>query len=422
MTAKATIKNPPPQAFHVMLKPRGALCNLDCAYCFYLGKEALYPHASFRMSDELLESFTRQYIQSQNVPEITFAWQGGEPTLMGLDFFRKAVDIQRKYRQVGQKINNSLQTNAVLLDSEWCQFFKQHNFLLGVSLDGPQELHDAYRVDKGGQPTFERVLRGVKLLQKHQVEFNILACVNDRTAQRPMEVYHFLRDEVPATFIQFIPIVEKSLDPTHPISERSVTGLAYGQFLTSIFDDWVQNDVGKVFVQIFDVALAAWAGFRPGLCVHEATCGRALAMEHNGDLYSCDHFVDSGHFLGNMINQSLVELINLPQQSQFGRDKKADLPRQCRKCRLRFACNGGCPKDRLLVSQEGEAGLNVLCAGYQDFFTHIDHPMRRMVELLKADRAPAEIMEQLRLQNTSGARVNTIRKRHKKSKNEVLHV
>jgi len=413
MKVKPASKHPPSlQAFHVMLKPRGPICNLACSYCFYLHKDALYPHAPFRMSDELLEAFTLQYIQAQNVPEITFAWQGGEPTLMGLDFFHKAVDYQRKYRQPGQKINNSLQTNAVLLDDEWCQFFKQHNFLLGVSLDGPRELHDTYRVDKGGQPTFERVMQGVKYLQKYRVEYNILACVNDRTAQHPLEVYHFLRDEVPATFLQFIPIVEKSTNPAHTVSPRSVMGSAYGHFLNTIFDEWVKNDVGKVFVQIFDVALAAWAGFRPGLCVHEATCGQALAMEHNGDLYSCDHFVDSKHFLGNMIAQSLVELIHLPQQRQFGRDKKAALPRQCRKCRVRFVCNGGCPKDRLLTTPDGEPGLNVLCDGYLAFFNHIDRPMGRMATLIQANRAPADIMEQPQLQKTSRATVKPGRKRH----------
>ena len=395
-----------------MLKPRGPVCNLECAYCFYLRKEGLYPRASFRMSDEILESFTRQYIQAQNVPEITFAWQGGEPTLMGLDFFHKAMNFQRTFRKPGQKINNSLQTNAVLLDGEWCQFFKRHNFLLGVSLDGPQELHDTYRVDKGGKPTFEGVIRGIRLLQKHQVEFNILACVNDRTVQHPLEIYYFFRDVLAAAFIQFIPIVEKTTNPAHPISERSVTGQAYGQFLNTIFDEWVQSDIGKIFIQIFDVALAAWAGYRPGLCVHEETCGRALAMEHNGDLYACDHFVDTEHFLGNMIAQSLVELINLPQQRQFGRDKKADLPHQCRKCRVRFVCNGGCPKDRLLTAQNGEPGLNILCEGYQAFFTHIDRPMRRMTELLHANRAPEEIMEQLRLSKASSAGFKQGRKRH----------
>ncbi len=414
MPAKPTRPaSPSPLAFHVMLKPRGPVCNLDCAYCFYLRKETLYPGASFCMSDEILESFTRQYIQAQTVPEVTFAWQGGEPTLMGLDFFHKAVRFQRQYRQPGQEIHNSLQTNAVLLTDEWSQFFKAHNFLIGVSLDGPQELHDAYRRDKGGQPTFERVMQGIRLLQKYQVEFNILACVNDRTAQQPLEVYRFFRDEIGASFIQFIPIVEKSDHTGCTVTECSVSGPAYGNFLNTIFDEWVCNDVGKEYVQLFDVALAVWAGYRPGLCVHEATCGRALAMEHNGDLYACDHFVSPGNFLGNMIDQSLVELINLPQQRQFGRDKKGNLPHQCRKCRVRFVCNGGCPKDRLSIAEDGDRGLNVLCQGYLDFFTHIDRPMRRMAELLQANRAPAEIMEQYRSSRGSSSMEKSGRKRHK---------
>jgi uncharacterized protein len=413
---------PLPQAFHVILKPRGAICNLDCAYCFYLRKETLYPQASFRMSDELLEVFTRQYIQAQNVPELTFAWQGGEPTLMGIDFYRKAIDLQRKYRRPGQKILNSLQTNAVLLDEEWCCFFKQHNFLLGVSLDGPRELHDIYRLDKAGHPTFESVMHGIRLLQKYGVEFNILACVNNHTACYPLEIYHFFRDEVSTHYVQFIPIVEKITNPVFPNITRSVSGVNFGQFLNAIFDDWVRNDVGKVFIQLFDVALAAWAGFPSGLCVHEAVCGRALAMEHNGDLYSCDHFVDSEHFLGNVIEHSLVELITLPAQRKFGRDKKGSLPRQCQRCRVRFACHGGCPKDRLLVTQAGEPGLNLLCEGYRAFFSHINRPMRRMVELLQANRAPAEIMEELRIQETSTPVNKTGRKRHKKSEYEVSHV
>jgi uncharacterized protein len=332
-----------------------------------------------------------------------------------LDFFQKAVTFQRKYRKPGQKINNSVQTNAVLLDEAWCRFFKAQNFLIGVSLDGPQALHDAYRLDKGGKPTYERVVRGIKLLQKHGVEFNILACVNDRTDRHPLEVYRFFRDEIGAAFIQFIPIVEISNTPGSLVSERSVTGSAYGDFLIAIFDEWILNDVGKVYVQLFDVALAAWAGFRPGLCVHEATCGRAMAMEHNGDLYACDHFVDSGYFLGNMISQSLVELINLPQQRQFGRDKKNKLPRQCRRCRVRFVCNGGCPKDRLQVSVDGEPGLNILCEGYLAFFTHIDRPMHRMAELLLANRAPAEIIEELRFRNAPGTGAKPRRKKRKKN-------
>lgn len=410
------------QAFHVMLKPRGPICNLDCAYCFYLPKELLYPGASFYMSDEVLESFTRQYIQSQNVPEITFAWQGGEPTLMGLDFFRKAVELQHKYYKPGQTINNSLQTNGILLDDAWCQFFKVHNFLIGVSLDGPQELHDFYRRDKGGQPTFERVMHGIYLLQKHRVDFNILACVNNLTSLHPLDVYRFFKDEVKASFLQFIPIVEKSYQLDRLTTNRSVSGPAYGKFLIEIFDEWLKTDVGAVYVQSFDVALAAWTGLRPGLCVNEATCGRALALEHNGDIYACDHFVDSRHFLGNMNQRSLVELINSPQQRKFGRDKKTDLPPKCVKCRVRFVCNGGCPKDRLSIGTQNEPALNILCEGYLAFFTHINRPMRRMAELLHKNRAPAEIMSQYSLVNSDNPNKKSNRKRHKKPSREVTHV
>lgn len=405
-----------------MLKPRGAICNLDCAYCFYLNKDRLYPHSSFYMSDEVLESFTRQYIQSQNTPEVTFAWQGGEPTLMGLDFYHKAIEFQHKYRQPGQKINNSLQTNATLLTDDWCGFFKQHDFLLGVSLDGPRELHDRYRRDKGGGPTFDHVMDGIRLLKDHRVAFNILACANDCTASHPLEVYRFLRDEVGAEFIQFIPIVVKSSEPGKPNEVTSVTGHAYGQFLTVVFDEWIQRDVGKVFVQVFDVALAAWAGYSPGLCVHEPACGKALAMEHNGDLYACDHFVDSKHYLGNVIERSLVELINQPRQLHFGQDKRGSLPTECQKCSVRFACHGGCLKDRLLPGPDGKVGVNVLCEGYRAFFTHIDRPMRRMAELLKSNRAPAEIMGEYQHRKINGSLNKTHRNRHRKTNIEVTHV
>lgn len=384
-----------PRAFHVMLKPRGAICNLDCHYCFYLRKEALYPDSPFRMSDALLESYTRQYIEAQRVPEATFAWQGGEPTLMGLDFYRKAVEFQQKYRRQGMRVHNNFQTNGTLLDDEWCRFFHQNNFLIGLSLDGPRDLHDAYRVDKGGKATFQRVLEAARLLQRHQVEFNILACVNNLNARRPLEVYRFLRDEVGASFIQFIPIVERDRQMPGGVSPRSVTGKDYGYFLKSIFDEWVRRDVGKVFVQIFDVALAAWSGNRPGLCIFDETCGAAMAMEHNGDLYSCDHFVDPDFFLGNIQQTPLAELAGSPRQLKFGQDKKSTLPRTCRECPVRFVCNGGCPKDRILSTPDGEPGLNYLCAGYKAFFTHIDQPMKTMAALLEQARPPAMIMNML---------------------------
>jgi uncharacterized protein len=369
-----------------MLKPRGAICNLDCRYCFYLTKEDLYPGGSFRMSDTTLESYTRQYIEAQQVPEVTFAWQGGEPTLMGLPFFERAVELQREYAKPGMRIDNAFQTNGVLLDDDWCRFFHDNGFLIGLSLDGPRHLHDAYRVDKGGQPTFERVMRGVRLLQKHRVEFNVLTCVHAANADHPLDVYRFLRDEVGAQFIQFIPIVEP-----RDLS-RSVTGEQYSAFLTAVFDEWVRRDVGRVFVQLFDVALGVWSGAPAGLCVFSETCGAALAMEHNGDVYSCDHFVDPAYYLGSLERLPLVEMVASEQQRQFGQDKRDTLPRMCRECDVRFMCNGGCPKNRLLTTPDGEPGLNYLCAGYMSFFRHIDRPMKIMTAELRAHRPPANVM------------------------------
>jgi uncharacterized protein len=396
----AGAKTAPPPAFHVMMKPRGAICNLDCQYCYFLAKEMLYPGSRFRMADELLEEYTRQYIAAQRVPEVTFAWQGGEPTLMGLDFFKRAVELQQKYRRPGMKVYNAFQTNGVLLNEDWCRFFKQHDFLIGVSIDGPQPLHDAYRVDKGGNPTFRKVMAGLALLKQHRVEFNILTTVHAANADHPLEVYHFLRDEAGAQFMQFIPIVEldnresfgRSFQEGDRVTERSVTGQQYGQFLCAIFDEWVRRDVGRVFVQIFDVALAAWSGHRPGLCVFEETCGHALALEHNGDLFSCDHFVEPKYRLGNIQEIPLVEMVASAQQQRFGLDKRDTLPRYCRECEVRFVCNGGCPKDRILHTPEGEPGLNYLCAGFKRFFNHIDRPMRLMANELRHQRPPANIM------------------------------
>jgi uncharacterized protein len=388
-------------SFHVMVKPRGAVCNLDCQYCFYLRKEQLYAGSSLRMSDEVLEAYTRQMIEEQQSPEVTFAWQGGEPTLMGLEFFKKAVALQEKYRKPGMRILNAFQTNATLLDEDWCRFFYDQHFLVGVSLDGPQELHDAYRLDKGGGPTFQKVMTGLELLKKQRVDFNILACVNDHTAEKPLEVYRFFRDQVGARFIQFIPVVERvemeigaDKPSTTRISQRSVSGPAYGKFLIEIFEEWVRRDVGKVYVQLFDTALGAWLGDgSPGLCIFQKTCGLALAMEHNGDVYACDHFVDQPYLLGNLMQTPLVAMVSGAKQIEFGKDKSKSLPGYCRDCAVRFACNGGCPKDRLLLTPRGEPGLNSLCQGYKAFFRHVDRPMRKMAELLKARRPPAEIMQ-----------------------------
>ncbi len=378
-----------------MVKPRGSICNLDCQYCFYLKKEKLYPGGAFRMSDALLEEYTRQYIQAQQSPEVTFAWQGGEPTLMGLDFYRKAVELQAKYRKPGMTIHNAFQTNGILLDDAWCEFFRANHFLVGISIDGPRALHDAYRQDKGGRPTFDRVMRGIGQLRQHQVDFNALTCVNAANAGHGREVYRFLRDEAGATFMQFIPIVERDNDTGFQeglkITSRSVSGPQYGRFLIDIFNEWVHRDVGRVYVQIFDAALAAWTGQRTGLCVFEETCGTGLAMEFNGDVYSCDHFVEPRYALGNLTEQPLSELVAKPQQYQFGQHKRSSLPAYCRSCEVRFMCNGGCPKDRILRTPDNEPGLNYLCAGYRAFFNYVDRPMKIMSALLRASRAPAEI-------------------------------
>jgi uncharacterized protein len=386
----------PPPGFHVMAKPRGSICNLDCHYCFYLKKERLYPDGNFRMSDELLEQFTIQYINAQQIQEVVFAWQGGEPTLMRLDFFRKAVDLQAKHKKPGMRIQNSFQTNGTLLNDDWCEFFHKNNFLVGLSIDGPRHLHDTYRLDKGGLPTFDHVYHAAQLLKKHRVEFNTLTCVNAANADHGLGVYRFLRDEIGSRFMQYIPIVERDNETGNQagkrVTHRSVNGPQYGSFLIDIFDEWVRHDVGRVNVQLFDVSLAAWAGQRPGLCIHEETCGLGLAMEFNGDVYSCDHFVEPKYYLGNIADQPLDALVKSSQQFTFGQDKKSNLPDYCRSCKVRFICNGGCPKDRLLITPANEPGLNYLCAGYQAFFNYIDRPMKWMAAYINTGQPPAEIM------------------------------
>ncbi len=385
-----------PAAFHIMMKPRGAICNLDCEYCYFLSKELMYPGSRFRMADELLEEYTKQYIEAQRVPEVTFAWQGGEPTLMGLDFFKRAVALQQKYKKPGMHVHNALQTNGTLLDDDWCRFFHDNDFLIGLSVDGPRKLHDAYRVDKGGKPTFDKVMAGMHLMQRHKVEFNILTTVHAANADHPVEVYRFLRDEAKTQFMQFIPIVERDNETGYQegdeITNRSVSAEQYGRFLIGIFDEWVRRDVGQVFVQIFDVALAAWTGNRPGLCIFEETCGSALAMEHNGDLFSCDHFVEPNYRLGNIQEIPLIEMVASAQQRKFGQDKRDTLPQYCLDCEVRFVCNGGCPKNRFILTPDGDPGLNFLCAGYRAFFNHVDRPMQIMANELGQRRAPANVM------------------------------
>ncbi|MFI5271515.1 MAG: anaerobic sulfatase maturase [Ktedonobacterales bacterium] len=387
-------------AYHVLAKPTGAICNLDCQYCFFLSKENLYPGSRFRMTDALLETYLRQLITSQCTPEVTVAWQGGEPTLMGLEFYRRAIAYEQQLQRPGTTIQNTMQTNGTLIDDEWCEFFREHQFLVGLSLDGPREMHDAYRVDKGGHPTFDKVLRAARLMRRHQVAFNILTTVNAANADHPLEVYRFLRDEVRTQFIQLIPIVERINADGHTgnqdgttVTERSVTAAQWGTFLITVFDEWVRHDVGQVFVPMFDAALASWSGIPPAMCVFSETCGNALALEHNGDLYSCDHFVEPKYLLGNITCESMGDLVASDQQRQFGTAKRDTLPRYCRECEVRFACHGECPKNRFIETPDGEPGLNYLCAGYKAYFTHIARPMRIMAELLRRDRAPAEIMK-----------------------------
>ena len=408
-----------PYSFHVLAKPTGAVCNLNCHYCFYLSKEMLYPGSRFRMADALLEQYVSQLMKAQGgSSQVTIAWQGGEPTLMGIDFFRRAIAHQDKHKRPGAVIENTMQTNGVSIDDEWCEFFHEHQFLIGLSLDGPRELHDAYRVDKRGRGTFDSVMRAARLLQKHQVEFNVLTTVHAKNADHPLDVYRFLRDEVQTRFIQLIPIVERAQDDvvqlgrqskkehaqSPAVSERSVKPEQYGQFLIAIFDEWVRRDVGEVFVQLFDTALAAWLRLPSPMCVFSETCGRALALEHTGDLYSCDHFVEPEHLLGNIKETSLQELVMSEQQLRFGNAKRDSLPRYCRDCRVRFACQGECPKNRFVQTPDGEPGLNYLCAGYKQYFAHIDHPMQLMAGLLRRGQTADGVMPMLAAEAAGGGR------------------
>ena len=367
------------------------------------------------MADELLDEYLGQLLNSHPDGEVTIAWQGGEPTLMGLDFFRRSVQLAETHRRPGQRIAYTIQTNATLLDNEWAAFFAEHNFLVGVSLDGPQRLHDAYRHDKRGKGSFDRVIAGYERLREHGVAVNVLCAVHAVNQDEPLTVYRFFRDDLGVGFIQFIPIVERVTETLLPlanlgwsndrngkrplylqqgdcVTDRSVNAKRFGEFLNTIFDEWVQRDIGRVFVQHFDVALAAWHGVPGGLCIFDETCGSALALEHNGDLYSCDHFVEPDHLLGNITEIPMVDLVRSPQQTAFGNAKAAALPDYCRNCTVRFACNGGCPKNRFITTPDGRPGLNYLCTGYKAFFNHIDEPMQTMSSLLRRGLAPALIM------------------------------
>jgi uncharacterized protein len=412
-TADCSAANSPP-GFHLLAKPSGSTCNIDCTYCFFLSKEALYPNEKHRMSGATLEAYIRQLLESHRGPEVTVAWQGGEPTLMKVEFFRRSVELVEKYRRADQIVQHTFQTNGILLDDEWCAFFKEHNFLVGLSVDGPRELHDTYRVDRRGRGTFDRVMQGWRALRQHGVEFNILCTVNAANQNHGRRVYRFFRDEMEAKWVQFIPIVERANEETlqlanegwseksrgkrllytqtgNLVTKRTVGALQYGRFLVDVFEEWVRHDVGTVYVQLFDVTLEAFFG-RHSLCVHAPTCGFGPALEYNGDLYSCDHYVEPRFRLGNIHQTHMLKLVASPEQRKFGEDKRDTLTAQCRSCQVRNWCNGGCPKDRFAISRDGEPGHNYLCAGLEHFFMHTGPAFMTMAQLLRSGLAPAELM------------------------------
>lgn len=406
-----------PRAFHVMSKPSGAICNLDCTYCFFLSKEMLYPGDRFRMADETLSNHIRQTLESHGPGEVVIAFQGGEPTLMGVPFFERAVEHLRTHARADQQPLVTLQTNGVLLDDRWGSFLADNDVLVGLSIDGPREMHDTYRLDKSGRGTFDRVIEGLSVLERHAVDVNVMCTVNAANAGSPLEVYRFFRDDLGFRFMQFIPVVERSTEqlleianrgwgssndkrPLYvnsgsSVTERSVGPAQWGEFLATVFDEWVRTDVGEVFVGHFDAALASWLGMDPSMCVLRETCGTAVALEHNGDLYSCDHFVEPEHLLGNINETHMAELVSSPRQVAFGDAKRDGLPKMCLRCDVRFACNGECPRNRFVRTPDGEEGLNYLCEGYKHFFGHIDAPMRKMADLLRSGRQAPEVMEML---------------------------
>ena len=403
-----------PPGFHLLAKPSGSTCNIDCTYCFFLSKEALYPNDRSRMSTATLEAYIRQLLESHRVPEVTVAWQGGEPTLMKLEFFEHAVELVEKYRRPGQTVKHTFQTNGLLLDDAWCTFFKQHDFLVGLSVDGPRELHDTYRLDRRGKGTFDLVMKGWRALRRHDVEFNILCTVNAANQHHGRTVYRFFRDDLGAKWVQFIPIIERATEQTiaiankgwsevpgekrvlytqtgNLVTERTVGSEQYGTFLIDVFEEWVRRDVGQVYVQLFDVTLEAFFG-RHLLCIHAPTCGYGPALEHNGDLYSCDHFVEPKHLLGNIHKTHMLTLVASSEQRQFGQGKRDSLTQQCQTCKVRNWCNGGCPKDRFALSKDGEPGQNYLCAGLEKFFMHTGPTFNVMAQLYKKGHPPAEVM------------------------------
>ena len=399
------IANPFAKPLYVMLKPAGAHCNLACKYCYYLEKNKLYPTAQRHlMSDEILEQFTREYIEAQTMNQVLFTWHGGEPLLRSIDFYRKALSLQQKYAG-GRRIDNVIQTNGTLLTDEWCEFFAQNHWLVGISIDGPQPDHDHYRLTAAGKPSWKKVMQGIKLLKKHGVEWNAMAVVNAYNANHPLEFYRFFKENG-CQFLQFTPIVERltrhedgrtlaSLADKNeiPLSEASVTPEQWGYFLCAIFDEWVRKDVGKIFVEIFDCTLANWMGISPGICAYSKECGHAGVMEHNGDVYSCDHFVFPEYKLGNIRDHSLIDMLYGEQQQEFSRLKHSSLPRQCKECDMEFACHGECPKNRFVKDKYGDSGLNYLCPGYYHYYQHVAPYMDYMKQELMSQRPPSNIMK-----------------------------
>lgn len=399
------IANPFAKPLYVMLKPAGAHCNLACKYCYYLEKNKLYPTAQRHlMSDEMLEQFTREYIEAQTMNQVLFTWHGGEPLLRSIDFYRKTLSLQQKYAG-GRRIDNVIQTNGTLLTDEWCEFFAQNHWLVGISIDGPQPDHDHYRLTAAGKPSWKKVMQGIKLLKKHGVEWNAMAVVNAYNANHPLEFYRFFKENG-CQFLQFTPIVERltrhedgrtlaSLADKDEISlsEASVTPEQWGYFLCAIFDEWVRKDVGKIFVEIFDCTLANWMGISPGICAYSKECGHAGVMEHNGDVYSCDHFVFPEYKLGNIRDHSLIDMLYGEQQQEFSRLKHSSLPRQCKECDMEFACHGECPKNRFMKDKYGDSGLNYLCPGYYHYYQHVAPYMDYMKQELMSQRPPSNIMK-----------------------------
>ena len=401
------IANPFAKPLYVMLKPAGAHCNLACKYCYYLEKNKLYPTAQRHlMSDEMLEQFTREYIEVQTMNQVLFTWHGGEPLLRSIDFYRKALSLQQKYAG-GRCIDNVIQTNGTLLTDEWCEFFAQNHWLVGISIDGPQPYHDHYRLTAAGKPSWQKVMQGIKLLKKHGVEWNAMAVVNAYNINHPLEFYRFFKENG-CQFLQFTPIVERQTRHEDgrtlasladkdeiPLSEASVKPEQWGYFLCAIFDEWVRKDVGKIFVEIFDCTLANWMGVSPGICAYSKECGHAGVMEHNGDVYSCDHFVFPEYKLGNIRDQSLIDMLYGEQQQEFSRLKHSSLPRQCKECDMEFACHGECPKNRFMKDKYGDSGLNYLCLGYYHYYQHVAPYMDYMKQELMAQRPPSNIMKVL---------------------------